>query len=128
MLAALAAIVTVVAAALAVQAAPAQAAQVTITNGTQFTDTSGAGVQAHGGGVIKVGDYFYWFGENRNPDDTFKAVSVYRSRDLRAWEFRRDVLTGASAAELKGANIERPKVIYNAATGTFVMWMHKENG
>jgi hypothetical protein len=26
------------------------------------------------------------------------------------------------------ANIERPKVIYNAATGLYVMWMHKENG
>ena len=128
MLAALAAIVTVTAVGLAVLAAPAQAAQVTITNGTQFTDTSGNGVHAHGGGVIQVDKYFYWFGENRNPDDTFKAVSVYRSRDLRTWEFRRDVLTSASAGELNSAKIERPKVIYNAATGKFVMWMHKENG
>ncbi|RSM65378.1 hypothetical protein DMB66_16060 [Actinoplanes sp. ATCC 53533] len=128
MLAALAAIVTVVAMGVAVQAAPAQAAQVTITNGTQFTDTDGNGVHAHGGGVIQVDGYFYWFGENRNPDDTFKAVSVYRSRDLRTWEFRRDVLTSASAGELNSAKIERPKVIYNAATGKFVMWMHKENG
>ena len=31
------------------------------------------------GGVIKVGAYYYWFGENRNPDNTFKAVSAYRS-------------------------------------------------
>ncbi|ADL48704.1 RICIN domain-containing protein [Micromonospora aurantiaca (nom. illeg.)] len=109
-------------------AAGALAAPVTVTNGTQFTDTTGAVVHAHGGGVLKVGDYYYWFGENRNPDNTFRAVSVYRSTDLRTWEFRNNVLTQSSAAELRVANIERPKVVYNAGTGRFVMWMHKENG
>ncbi|GAA2633651.1 RICIN domain-containing protein [Paractinoplanes durhamensis] len=105
----------------------AEAAAVTVTNGTQFTDTSGAAVQAHGGGVLQVGSYYYWFGENRNADNTFKAVSVYRSTDLRSWEFRSNVLTSSSASELASANIERPKVIYNASTGKYVMWMHKEN-
>jgi hypothetical protein len=108
--------------------ATAQAAPVTVANGTQFTDTSGNPVQAHGGGMIKVGSYYYWFGENRNPDNTFKAVSVYRSTDLKRWEFRGDALTRSSAAELGKANIERPKVIYNSTTRQFVMWMHKENG
>ncbi|MBQ1076175.1 RICIN domain-containing protein [Micromonospora sp. C31] len=111
-----------------VAAAPAQATPVTIPNGTQFTDTNGNGLHAHGGGVLKVGDYYYWFGENRNADNTFRAVSVYRSTNLRDWEFRNDVLTQSSAAELRVANIERPKVIYNAGTGRYVMWMHKENG
>ncbi|KUM84665.1 MULTISPECIES: RICIN domain-containing protein [Streptomyces] len=111
-----------------VAGAPAQAASVTVTSGTQFTDTTGAVVHAHGGGVIEVGAYYYWFGENRNADNTFKAVSVYRSADLRTWEFRRDVLTRSSDPELAVANIERPKVIYNSTTGKFVMWMHKENG
>ncbi|WP_329596283.1 RICIN domain-containing protein [Streptomyces pseudovenezuelae] len=114
--------------ALMVAGAPAQAASVTVTSGTQFTDTTGAVVHAHGGGVIKVGAYYYWFGENRNADNIFKAVSVYRSADLRTWEFRRDVLTRSSDPELAVANIERPKVIYNSTTGKFVMWMHKENG
>ncbi|MEU3891535.1 RICIN domain-containing protein [Streptomyces sp. NPDC029041] len=107
---------------------PAQAASVTVTNATQFTDTTGAVIHAHGGGMIKVGSYYYWFGENRNPDNTFKAVSVYRSTDLKTWESRGDALTQSSAPELALANIERPKVIYNSATGKFVMWMHKENG
>ncbi|MFD8654303.1 RICIN domain-containing protein [Streptomyces mirabilis] len=107
---------------------PAQAAPATVTNGTQFTDTTGAVVHAHGGGVIKVGSSYYWFGENRNADNTFRAVSAYRSTDLKTWEFRRNVLTQASDPELAGANIERPKVIYNSTTGKFVMWMHKENG
>jgi hypothetical protein len=107
---------------------PAVAAPVTITNGTQFTDTNGNVVHAHGGGVIKVGSYYYWFGENRNADNTFRAVSVYRSTDLRNWEFRNNVLTQSSHSELQVANIERPKVIFNSSTGQYVMWMHKENG
>ncbi|KQY21252.1 beta-xylosidase [Cellulomonas sp. Root485] len=107
-------------------ASAAVAATVTVTNGTQFRDTGGAPVHAHGGGVLKVGSYYYWFGEDRNADDSFRYVSVYRSTDLVTWEFRNHVLTEASAPELDSGNIERPKVIYNASTGRFVMWMHKE--
>jgi Ricin-type beta-trefoil lectin domain-like/Glycosyl hydrolases family 43 len=33
-----------------------------------------------------------------------------------------------SAAELRPANVERPKVVYNSATQKFVMWAHWENG
>ncbi|MFJ4282272.1 RICIN domain-containing protein [Streptomyces massasporeus] len=109
-------------------AGPAQAAPQKITNGTQFTDPSGNPVHAHGGGVLKVGSYYYWFGEHRNADNTFRYVDAYRSSDLKNWEFRNHVLTEASDPELGAANIERPKVMYNASTGTFVMWMHKENG
>ncbi|MGW2045777.1 RICIN domain-containing protein [Streptomyces sp. NPDC001858] len=109
-------------------AGPAHAAPVTIANGTQFTDTSGSPVHAHGGGLLKVGSYYYWFGENRNADNTFRYVDAYRSTDLKNWEFRNHVLTQSSDSELAVANIERPKVMYNASTGKFVMWMHKENG
>ncbi|MFD7934267.1 MULTISPECIES: RICIN domain-containing protein [unclassified Streptomyces] len=109
-------------------AGPAQAASVTIVNGTQFADSSGSPVHAHGGGVLKVGSYYYWFGEDRNADNTFRYVDAYRSTDLKNWEFRNHVLTQSSDSELASANIERPKVMYNASTGKFVMWMHKENG
>jgi hypothetical protein len=112
----------------AVGAVSAQAQPETVVNATQFTDTSGNPLHAHGGGVVKVGQYYYWFGENRNADNTFRYVSAYRSTDLVHWEFRNHVLTEASHPELGVANIERPKVMYNQATGKFVMWMHKENG
>ena len=110
-------------------ASPAHAAAVTVTNGTQFTDTTGAVVHAHGGGVIKVGGYYYWFGENRNADNTFRVrlgLPVDRPEDLGVPQQRADPEVGGRAAA--SANIERPKVIYNAATGQYVMWMHKENG
>jgi hypothetical protein len=109
-------------------AEPARAVPVTITNGTPFTATNGSIVHAHGGGILKDGNYYYWFGENRTADNRFFAVSVYRSTDLKNWEFRNNVLTQSSASELASANIERPKVMYNAGTGRYVMWMHKENG
>jgi hypothetical protein len=99
-----------------------------IVNGLQWADTAGNPIQAHGAGIVRSGAFYYWFGENRNPDFTFKAVSIYRSTDLRSWEFRGNALSQSSAAELGHANIERPKVVFNAATGQFVMWMHWENG
>ncbi|WP_329493527.1 RICIN domain-containing protein [Kitasatospora herbaricolor] len=109
-------------------AAPAvQAEPVTASAGAQFPDTGGEGVQAHGGGMIKVGDYWYWFGEDRGEDNKFRYVSAYRSRDLKNWEPRGHVLTQESDPELRTALIERPKVLYNARTGQFVMWMHKES-
>ena len=99
-----------------------------LINGIQWADTEGNPIQAHGGGMLKVGEEYYWFGENRNPDGTFYAVSAYRSKDLRRWEHVHDVLTMDSDPDLKPANIERPKVVYNEATQKFVMWMHWENG
>ncbi|MCS7458992.1 family 43 glycosylhydrolase [Paenibacillus doosanensis] len=110
-------------------------------NGSLWKDTSGQPLHAHGGGMLQSGPYIYWFGENRQGR---KRVSCYRTTDMTNWEFRGDVLTLDSrflpidmrtSPELvtdketgRGANIERPKVIYNAATGKYVMWMHWENG
>lgn len=96
-----------------------------IVNGTEWLDTEGNVINAHGGGMLKVGDYYYWIGENRR-DGVF--VSCYRSKDLMNWEFRGNLLTRDSHAELDKANIERPKVVYNQKTGKYVMWMHYEYG
>ncbi|HEY6914409.1 MAG TPA: family 43 glycosylhydrolase [Paludibacter sp.] len=96
-----------------------------IVNGENFTDTQGNTINAHGGGFLKVGDYYYWIGENRKKG---VFVSCYRSKDLMNWEFRGDLLTRESHPELDKANIERPKVIYNEKTKQFVMWMHYEYG
>jgi hypothetical protein len=106
-------------------AAVAGAAPVTVVGGIQFKDTNGNGVHAHGGGMIKVGSYYYWFGENR---DGTNLVSAYRSTDLKSWTLRAHVLRKDMGGELATANIERPKVLYNASTGTYVLWAHKENG
>ncbi len=108
-------------------------------NGTLWTDTDGNPLHAHGGCIILHNDWYYWYGEDRRNG---YYVSCYRSKDLVNWEFRRHVLTMDSAAkgyrvrtnlQLKNenggkVNLERPKVLYNAGTGKFVMWAHFENG
>ncbi len=101
----------------------AQNSKKNIVNGQDFTDTSGNLINAHGGGFLKVGKYYYWIGENRHDN---VLVSCYRSTDLINWEFRGDLLTRDSHPELANANIERPKVIYNKKTKKYVMWMHYE--
>ena len=107
---------------------PASAAPQVINNGSIFTTTTGAELQAHGGGIIKVGSFYYFMGENRKDDGHFNAVSMYRSSDLKNWEFRNDILRSTTAAELNVSNVERPKVIFNSSTGEYVLWAHWENG
>ena len=108
----------------------AWAEEVAVENGVFIYDTDGNPIHAHGGAIIQVGDYYYLYGENRYEDDdkTFKSVNMYRSTDLKNWEFRNAVLRDTSDAELNWAKIERPKIIYNAVTDEYIMWMHKEEG
>ena len=103
---------------------------VVFDNGHPLYDSYGNLLHAHGGGILQHGGYFYYFGENRNynSNDTFFAVSCYRSSDLKNWEFRNNILTRDSDPDLGFAKLERPKVVYCANTGKFVMWGHKEYG
>ncbi len=72
----------------------------TVMNAIQWADTNGNPIQAHGGGMIKAGSYYYWFGENRDDTGHFQGVSCYRSTNLKNWTYIRDVLTKNSASEL----------------------------
>ncbi|MEU8350138.1 RICIN domain-containing protein [Streptomyces sp. NPDC048845] len=105
---------------------PGAAAPATVTNGVRFTDSAGRVLHGHGGGVIKTGRYYYWFGENPHPNNRFRYISVYRSTDLRTWTFRNHVLTQSSARELRVATLWRPKVVHNARTGQYVLFLRKE--
>jgi hypothetical protein len=39
---------------------------ITIKNGGFWNDTSGKRIEAHGAGLIKVGDTWYWIGEDKS--------------------------------------------------------------
>lgn len=82
-------------------------------------------LQAHGGGIIRVGRLWYWIGENKTHGGTFYANSCYSSRDLVHWKFVNDTLNLQPSGDL-GLNrvVERPKILYNARTRTYVMYMH----
>ncbi|GAA5201731.1 RICIN domain-containing protein [Rugosimonospora acidiphila] len=113
---------------LAFTAQPAHAAPVTITPGTVWNDTSGHAIQAHGEGITKVGNTYYWLGEDKTSGSPFQNIKCYSSTDLSHWTFVANVLTRQASGDL-GPNrvVERPHVIYNASTATYVMYMHIDN-
>jgi hypothetical protein len=53
----------------------------TIQPGAPWPDHRGQHIQAHGGGMLKVDDTFYWFGEDRSRGNSFQRryVSCYAS-------------------------------------------------
>jgi hypothetical protein len=98
-----------------------------IKPGEVWPDNRGQHIQAHGGGIIRVGDTYYWFGEDRSKDNDAakRYVACYSSQDLAHWIFRKQVIQ-LSDPENFGPTwvLERPKVFYNAATRQYVMYMH----
>jgi hypothetical protein len=91
-------------------------------------DTDGKRVNAHGGGIIQVGDTFYLHGEYFLPNSTannFNGVAMYSSKDLATWKNEGIVLPQQPSGELgpsrKG---ERPHIIRCPSTGEFVLFMH----
>ncbi len=108
----------------------AMAATVTFKNGAFWNDTTGTHIQAHGSGFLKVGDTYYWVGEDKTTNTggtgNFYAVSLYASKDLVTWEHRNKIITTSTDPQLAVSNrvIERPKIIYNDTTKMYVMWLH----
>ena len=103
----------------------------TIRSGELWYDDSGRHINAHGGGIMKYGDTYYWFGEHKDDrtSDALVGVMCYASKDLVNW---RNCGVALSVSDEKGHDIERgcilerPKVIYNPVTKKFCMWFHLE--
>jgi len=98
-----------------------------ICPGEVWPDDRGLHVQAHGGGIVRLGDVFYWFGEDRSRDNDrdYRYVACYSSTDLVNWTFRNQVLKLSDPENIgRSWVLERPKVFYNVKTRKFVMYMH----
>ncbi len=116
-----------------------------IRSGELWYDTDGRHINAHGGGILKYNDTYYWFGEHKDErtSDAMVGVMCYASKDLVSWRncgvalsvtepalgqagqrMRRGATTGSDIE--RGCILERPKVIYNKVTGKFCMWFHLE--
>ncbi|SFS90621.1 Glycosyl hydrolases family 43 [Porphyromonadaceae bacterium NLAE-zl-C104] len=102
-----------------------------IVPGEQWFDTDGDIINAHGGGILYHEGKYYWFGEHKGERSNAALVGVtcYSSSDLYIWQNEGIALPVSEDPEspiVKGSTIERPKVIYNAKTGKFVMYFHLE--
>ena len=105
--------------------------QPTFRPGKLWLDNRGEHINAHGGGIMKYGDTYYWYGEHK-ADTTSSAmvgVTCYSSTNLADWTYEGVALpvSDQPGHDIEwGCILERPKVVYNAKTGKFVMWFHLE--
>jgi hypothetical protein len=107
--------------------------------GKSWYDTEGNKIQAHGGGIMKVDETYYWYGEHKGGETTYwpKArvdvigVSCYSSKDLYNWKYEGLALPATqndTTSPLHPSNVlERPKVVYNPNTNKYVMWVKSED-
>jgi len=113
--------------------------------GQIWNDTDGKPINAHGGGILFHDGVYYLYGEFKEGRTYLPkvnkawggtrviagGVSCYSSTNLYDW--KNEGLALPSVAEdpdhdLACENvIERPKVIYNAKTKKFVMWLHQDS-
>lgn len=99
------------------------------TDGGEWKDNNGVHINAHGGNIIYHKGTYYWYGESRSTDFTSLGVSCYTSKNLKEWANHGLVLPVSDEVGSdieRGCIIERPKVVYNSKTKTFVMWFHLE--
>lgn len=103
--------------------------------GEVWLDESGVPINAHGGGILFHEGRYYWFGEHKIEGEAgnFAQVGVhcYSSQDLYRWKdegIALKVSNNPKSDIAKGCILERPKVIFCAKTGKFVMWFHLEVG
>lgn len=99
-----------------------------LATGIAFVDDRGQPVNAHGGGIIKVGDTYYMHGEyflSTTTDNAFNGFAMYSSKDLATWTWERMILpqqpSGLLGPNRKG---ERPHIIKCPRTGEFVLYAH----
>ena len=103
------------------------------TPGKLWLDNKGVHINAHGGGILFHNKTYYWFGEHKvegeEGNKAMVGVHVYSSKNLTQWKdegIALSVVEDTTSLLVKGCIIERPKVIYNKKTKTFVMWFHHE--
>jgi hypothetical protein len=92
-----------------------------------WLDDRGQQIQAHGGGILKLDNTYYWFGEDRGMTNSrnLRYVGCYSSEDLAHWKFRNQVLKLGDAGNFGRVGVlERPKVFHNEKTKKFVMYFH----
>lgn len=113
----------------------ASASSQTIANDVFWKDTSNNPIYSQGGGVLKVGSTYYWYGVKyggavtyynnptaKNSDTSFSAVTCYSSTDLAHWTFEGNVITGATDGSTWDADwLGRLGVVYNSTTHKYVL-------
>ena len=101
----------------------------TIVNDTFWKDTAGNFIYSQGGGALRVGDTYYWYGvkyagavtyaanpTGKNSSTGFQGITTYSSTDLVNWK-----LETVSKPANTGGWFGRLGVVYHAATKKYVL-------
>jgi hypothetical protein len=106
--------------------------QVRIQNHSRWLDSDGTLIDCHEGGILRVGDTFYWYGRayKGNLDGVYGTggakfrcgLTCYSSTDLVHWKNRGAILSYPDSGFLTGGTWHRPRVLFNAKTGKYVLW------
>ncbi len=104
---------------------------ISIKSGKLWPDNNGTHINAHGGGLLFSNGKYYWFGEHKaeKTNNATVGITCYSSADLLNWTYEGVALPVSEDENsdiVKGAVMERPKVIYNPKTDKYVMWFHLE--
>jgi hypothetical protein len=100
-----------------------------IINDRFWKDTAGTPIYSQGGGVLQVGDTFYWYGvkyggavtyaaspTGKNDDTSFAGITIYSSKNLADWKLENTVKPTNT-----GGWFGRLGVVYHAATQKYVL-------
>src|SRR5262245_46207577 len=102
-----------------------------IRNDQVWTDTKGERIDCHEGGILRVGDTFYWHGRSYNGHKTGMygregaeyrcGLNVYSSKDLVNWTSHGSCLSYPETGWITEGTWHRPRVLYNEPTKKYVM-------
>lgn len=97
-----------------------------IRNHTVWKDTEGELIDCHEGGILRVGDTFYWHGRAYKGHKTgmygkegakFRCgLNVYSSTDMVNWTCRGACLSYPASGWVTEGTWHRPRVLYNDQT------------
>jgi hypothetical protein len=113
-------------------APPAFERNSSIPPGRVWNDTGGNRIQAHGGSIHHEDGTFFWYGENKERTVPGSGVwhwgvRCYSSTDLYNWSdlglIIPPVLDDPESPLHPAQKLDRPHIIFNAATGKYVCWV-----
>lgn len=100
--------------------------------GEIWFDTAGKPIQAHAGSIIRVGDLFYWYGENKEFTNGRSKVwtwgiRCYSSSDLYNWTDLGLIIPPDEKDQGSPLHptsmLDRPHILFNPRTKKFVCWL-----
>lgn len=116
----------------------------TIPSGIIFNDTDGQPLHAHGAGLIMPHSHpggsdgkFFLVGASRKLRNgsmwCSRGVNLYSSYDLQHWTFvsqifhNSQIVVHGNITVAAPFRLERPKVLYNRRTASYVLWFHLDD-